>query len=241
MDGQFSLFDLQAPPIPLQRPLKVLVACEESQEVCKAFRAKGHEAYSCDIQECSGGHPEWHIQGDVIPLINGDCTFRTADTHTHTQAGPWDILIAHPPCTHLTSSGQWAYSKGKDPGLRTEAIHFFMEFFNARCSQVAIENPIGIMSTICRKPNQIISPWMFGDPAEKRTCLWLKGLPNLVPTFTKKPPLEYFEWIDSKTGQKKRREMWMYRIRCISDRKRRAKEASKTFPGIAKAMAEQWG
>lgn len=221
--------------------MNVLIACEESQAVCKAFRERGHRAFSADLQECSGGRPEWHIQGDVIPLINGNCTFKTADSNTHTQVGEWDLLIAHPPCTHLTSSGQWAYSKGKDITLLIEARKFFMCFARASCSRIAIENPIGIMSTYWRKPDQIISPWMFGDPAEKRTCLWLRGLPNLVPTVTKKPPLEYFEWIDSKTGQKKRMEMWMYRIRCISDRKQRAKEASKTFPGIAEAMAEQWG
>ena len=221
--------------------MDVLIACEESQEVCKAFRAIGHRAFSCDMQECSGGHPEWHIQGDVLPLINGNCTFTTMDGRKHKQFGQWDLIIAHPPCTHLTCSGQWAYNKGKDLHLRDEAIKFFMCFANAKCDRIAIENPIGIMSSVWRKPDQIISPWMFGDKAEKRTCLWLKGLGNLVPTETEKPEFEYFEWIDSKTGRKKRMEMWMYKIRCISDKKQRAKEASKTFPGIAQAMAEQWG
>lgn len=221
--------------------MNILVACEESQQVCKAFRMRGHNAFSCDIQDCSGGHPEWHIKGNVLPLLNGNCTFKTADTQTHKQIGEWDLIIAHPPCTHLTSSGQWAYSKGKDVKLRTEAINFFMCFTRASCRKIAIENPIGIMSTIYRKPDQIVSPWMFGDKAEKRTCLWLKGLNSLVPSETKKPKFEYFEWVDTKTGQKKRMEMWMYRIRCISDKNERAKEASKTFTGMAEAMAEQWG
>ena len=232
--------------------MKVLVACEESQTVCKAFRQRGHEAYSCDIIECSGGHPEWHIQGDVLAVLNPTqhCTpvgdvfegieFKTVDGVAHTIQPKWDLIIAHPPCTHLCSSGQWAYSKGKDIQLKIEAIKFFMHFAYADCEKIAIENPVGVMSTEWRKPNQIIHPWQFGHLAEKQTCLWLKGLPNLTPKVETKPELEYFEWVD-KNGNKKRMQKWMYDIRCISDRKQRCKIASKTFEGIAEAMAEQWG
>jgi len=234
--------------------MKILVACEESQAVTKELRALGHEAYSCDIIECSGGHPEWHIQQDVLPLLelnicymdavsNGvyGTEFYTSDSDYHWFAGRWDMIIAFPPCTHLSSSGQWAYTKGfKDISLREDAVDFFMKFANADCERIAIENPVGIMSTRFRKPNQIIHPWQFGHNAEKQTCLWLKGLDNLQPLTDVKPELEYFEWVDKKTGKKKRMQKWMYDIRCISDRKKRASVASKTFPGIAKAMAEQW-
>lgn len=233
--------------------MNVLVACEESQRVCTAFREKGHNAFSCDILPCSGGHPEWHIQMDVLKIINPEwyygrwgitpsISFETMDGEYHQFDGKWDLIIAFPPCTHLSSSGQWAYSKGfKDVSLREEAAAFFMMFANADCERIAIENPVGIMSSRWRKPNQIIHPWQFGHNAEKQTCLWLKGLPNLVPDIKEKPELEYFDWIDGKTGKKKRMQKWMYDIRCISDRKKRAEIASKTFPGIAKAMADTWG
>ena len=233
--------------------MRVLVACEESQAVCKAFRERGHEAYSCDIIDCSGGHPEWHILGDVIKVLNPrpikvaqndirmGIEFYTNDGQTaHTMWGKWDLIIAHPPCTHLSSSGQWAYKKGKDISLKYEAIKFFMEFVNADCEKIAIENPVGVMSTEYKKPSQIIQPWQFGHLAEKQTCLWLKGLPNLIPAITEKPEMEYFNWVD-KHGNKKRMQKWMYDIRCIGDRNIRAKAASKTFEGIAKAMADQWG
>ena len=221
--------------------MKVLIACEESQAVCKAFREKGHEAYSCDIIDCSGGHLEWHIKSDVLPLLNGNCEFATEDGVLHKVEAKWDLIIAFPPCTHLSSSGQWAYKKGKDIKLKYEAIKFFMAFANADCERIAIENPVGVMSTEWRKPNQIVHPWQFGHKAEKQTCLWLKGLPNLIPGTTEKPELEYFDWVDSRTGRKKRMQKWMYDIRCISDRQKRAEAASKTFEGIAKAMAEQRG
>ena len=220
--------------------MKILVACEESQAVTIELRKLGHEAYSCDIIECSGGHPEWHIMQDVLPLLDGNCDFMSVDGQSHRINGKWDMIIAFPPCTHLSSSGQWAYKKGKDINLKLEAISFFMAFANAPCDKIAIENPVGVMSSEWRKPNQIIHPWMFGDMASKQTCLWVKGLPNLTPAVTEKPEFEYHEWIDKRTGKKKRMEKWMYDIRCISDRKTRAEIASKTFPGIAKAMAEQW-
>ena len=220
--------------------MKILVACEESQAVTIELRKLGHEAYSCDIIECSGGHPEWHIMQDVLPLLDGNCDFMSVDGQSHRINGKWDMIIAFPPCTHLSSSGQWAYKKGKDINLKLEAISFFMAFANAPCDKIAIENPVGVMSSEWRKPNQIIHPWMFGDMASKQTCLWVKGLPNLTPAVTEKPEFEYHEWIDKRTGKKKRMEKWMYDIRCISDRKKRAEIASKTFPSIAKAMAEQW-
>lgn len=221
--------------------MKVLVACEESQAVCKAFRERGHEAYSCDIIECSGGHPEWHIMQDVIPLLNGSCRFTTMDGTEHYIAGKWDLIIAHPPCTYLTVTGnRWfnidrygekAIQRHKD---RQEAIKFFMEFANADCQKVAIENPIGVMSSEWRKPSQIINPWMFGDAFEKKTCLWLKGLPELTPTnIVEIPPRKKFD--SGKTMPSWYAEAWHL------PKEERAKLRSKTFPGIAKAMAEQWG
>ena len=174
--------------------MNVLIACEESQEVCKAFRARGHNAFSCDIQECSGGHPEWHIQADVLPLLNGNCTFTTADTHTHTQRGKWDLIIAHPPCTYLTCTGnswfvveKYGEKAIERHRLREEAFIFFMEFVKADCEHVAIENPIGYVSSHYRKPDQIIQPYQFGDDGRKATCLWLRGLPKLKPTKIIKP------------------------------------------------------
>jgi site-specific DNA-cytosine methylase len=204
---------------------RILIACEESQATTKEFRKLGHEAFSCDLLPCSGGHPEWHIQGDVLEHLNKD----------------WDLIIAHPPCTHLSSSGQWAFTKGiKDTKLREDAVDFFMTIANSNCQRIAIENPIGIMSTRWRKPDQIIQPWHFGDLASKSTCLWLKGLPKLVPIITEKPEMDYHTWIDKKTGATKRMERWMYDIR-TKPHKMRSGLASKTFDGTAKAFAEQWG
>lgn len=224
--------------------MNVLVACEESQEVCKAFRAKGHRAFSCDIQECSGGHPEWHIKGDVLPLLNGDCVFQTVDGHYHEQPCEWDLLLAFPPCTHLSSSGQHWFSRGlKDPKLREDAVEFFMTFAKANCPRIAIENPVGIMSTCWRKPDQKIQPWQFGHPMTKTTCLWLKGLPALVPTEVLEKPETGWE-NQSFRPDGKYSSFVNYdengKILAWND-PRTAKIRSKTFPGIAKAMAEQWG
>lgn len=146
--------------------MRVLVACEESQEVCKAFRELGHEAYSCDIQDCSGGHPEWHIKRDVLEILNDG----------------WDLVIAHPPCTDLAVSGARWFAEKRADGRQQRSIEFFMRFADCKCDHVAIENPVGIMSTVWRKPDQIIQPWMFGHGETKKTCLWLKNLPKLVPT-----------------------------------------------------------
>lgn len=221
--------------------MNVLVACEESQEVCKAFRAKGHRAFSCDLQECSGGHPEWHIQADVLPLLNGNCTFQTADTHTHTQAGKWDLIIAHPPCTYLTVTGnRWfnvdmygekAVQRERE---REAAIGFFMKFVNADCDKIAIENPIGCLSSRYRKPDQIVQPYFFGDRARKSTCLWLKGLKPLKKTNVVEPVV-----VQYKNGKGTDNPWHMDTINLPPSE--RSKARSKTFPGIAKAMADQWG
>ena len=222
--------------------MKILVACEESQAVTIELRKLGHEAYSCDIEPCSGGHPEWHIQSDVLRLINGWATFTTADGEYHSTViyCKWDMIIAFPPCTYLTVTGnRWfnverygdkAIQRMKD---REEAIKFFMVFVNADCPKIAIENPVGIMSTAWKKPNQIIHPYMFGDAFEKKTCLWLKGLPLLKPTnIVDSPKRKQFK--SGKSMPQWYAELWHL------PQKERAKLRSKTFPGIAKAMAEQW-
>lgn len=202
--------------------MRVLVACEESQAVTKELRRLGHEAYSCDIQECSGGHPEWHLQQDVIPLLDE----------------PWDMIIAFPPCTDLAVSGARHFAKKCADGRQQRSIEFFMRFVNADCPKVAIENPIGIMSSHYRKPDQIIQPYQFGDHARKSTCLWLKGLPKLIPTNIVDPG-EIVRGGFSVGAS----------LNCARDENgkiipwndpRTAKIRSKTFPGIARAMAEQW-
>lgn len=222
--------------------MNVLVACEESQAVCSAFREVGHTAYSCDVQECSGGHPEWHIKDDVLRIINGNCTFHTADTHTHTQCGKWDLLIAHPPCTYLTNSSAVRLFKvidGEHYILRSrfekgmDAREFFMKFYEADCEHIAIENPTP--SEVFRLPHysQVIQPYEFGEPYTKRTCLWLKGLPPLRPTEIVEPLCSWVSGGSKKTDGTPRDSNGM----TFRDSKRR----SKTFPGIARAMAEQWG
>lgn len=226
--------------------MNVLIACEESQEVCKAFRAKGHSAFSCDIQPCSGGHPEWHIQGDVLPLLNGDCMFTTTDGLSHNLVGKWDLIIAHPPCTYLSNCCTRGFSLKCTPPdkvvarweERAKAAVFFMMFVGADCDKIAIENPVGFMSGAYRKPDQYINPWMFAESKDsidynsKKTGLWLKGLPKLIGNGV-------FKEFDCGTvygyhpsGKSK---TW------VDTCSRSAKVRSKTFPGIAKAMAEQWG
>ena len=192
--------------------------------MCKAFRELGHEAYSCDIQDCSGGHPEWHFKQDVLPLL-----------HEH-----WDLIIAHPPCTYLTVTGnRWfnverygdaAIQRAKD---REEAAAFFMEFVNAPCEHIAIENPIGVMSSRYRKADQTIQPYQFGDPHRKSTCLWLKGLPKLEPTKIVEPEIVVY-----KNGKGTDSPWHMDSMKLPKEERSRFR--SKTFPGIAKAMAEQW-
>lgn len=220
--------------------MNVLIACEESQRVCKAFRARGHRAFSCDIVECSGGRPNWHIQGDVIPLLNGHCEFTLQNGQTDRQTDRWDLIIAHPPCTDLCVSGaRWFAEKQKD--LRQQkAVAFFMHFVLANCDRICIENPIGIMSNVYQKPSQIIQPWWFGDNYSKSTCLWLKGLEPLKPETTEQPEIEFVEWTDAKTGKKKRQDKFSADALKLPPEER-ARLRSQTFPGIARAMAEQWG
>jgi len=182
----------------------VLVACEESQAVTIAFRSIGIEAYSCDILPCSGGHPEWHIQYDVSRLLQEE----------------WGMIIAFPPCTHLAVSGARWFKEKRADGRQQQAVDFFMSIANAECDRIAIENPIGIMSTKWRKPDQIIQPWQFGHGETKATCLWLKGLPPLIPT-------------DIVGGREQR--IWK-----MPPSAERAKLRSETFQGIAQAMVEQW-
>lgn len=217
--------------------MNVLVACEESQAVCKAFRALGHRAFSCDVQECSGGRPEWHIQGDALELINGNCTFTTADTHTHTQAGTWDLLIAFPPCTYLTNSSAVRMRvNGKvQPGRYKKAMEakaFFLQFYNADCPRIAIENPTPLKLVNLPPYTQAIQPFYFGHEYSKRTCLWLKNLPPLKPTFYVKHEPYVNGGCKDAHGNYRR-----FQGRKERDPKTRAK----TFPGVAAAMAEQWG
>lgn len=193
--------------------MKILVACEESQVVTKNLRKLGHEAYSCDLLDCSGGHPEWHIRGDVLPLLEQ----------------PWDMVLAFPPCTHLASSGARWFEQKRADGRQQQGIGFFLEFTTLdHVPLVAIENPIGIMSSKYRKPDQIIQPWMFGHPETKATCLWLKGLKPLVPTDNVREEMETLP-----TSQK-------HRVHYLPPGPERSILRSKTYPGIAKAMAEQW-
>lgn len=234
--------------------MKVLVACEESQAVTIELRKLGHEAYSCDIIECSGGHPEWHIQQDVIPLLNGNCKFKTVDLVEHTVDRRWDMIVAFPPCTYLTSAGTRHYSLRMNPEwkvrqremLRDEAANFFLAFANADCGRIAIENPVGYMNTHWRKPDQIIHPYFFAESeddennyVQKRTCLWLKGLPALERiSDLPKPEPQYFCQGEKCKGKAIG---WCEGIKGTSGGQAgRAKARSKTFPGIAKAMAEQW-
>jgi len=198
--------------------MRILVACEESQAVTKEFRGRGHEAFSCDILPCSGGHPEWHIQGDVVPLL----------------AQNWDMIIAFPPCTHLAVSGAAWFAEKRADGRQKSAIDFFMLFANANCDKIVIENPVGIMSKQWKKPSQIIQPWMFGDEYSKKTCLWIKGLPNLVPTNIVSSG-ERVSFGSGKSMPKWYADAWRL------PKEERAKIRSKTFPGVARAMAEQWG
>ena len=221
--------------------MNVLVACEESQRVCTAFRERGHNAFSCDIEPCSGGHPEWHIMQDVVPLLNGRCSFKTMDGIEHSIDGKWDLIIAHPPCTRLCNSGQrWLYYGDEEYRLKKkkeqeEAVDFFLKFTKADCPRIAIENPMGIMSSLYRKPDFTYNPYDFENETEcKKTGIWLIGdIQPLKPT--RKEPLP-----------KEQRTQGIWKAH-FGDKKlawndpKTAKFRSKTFPGIAKAMASQWG
>lgn len=228
--------------------MKVLIACECSQTVCKAFRFIGHEAYSCDIEPCYGGYPEWHIQKDVLKILEHcSVSFSTQDGAYHT-VDKWDLIIAHPPCTYLSNAATSKHSLksttleeiNERTAKRIQAQEFFMQFTKANCDKIAIENPVGVMSTVYRKPDQIIEPYQFAESEEdkenyvtKRTCLWLKGLPLLKTNSLQRPNNKelFGVWSNGKA-------------RCWNDRiysKNRANIRSKTFSGIARAMAEQWG
>lgn len=220
--------------------MKVLVACEESQRVCTAFREKGHEAYSCDIIDCSGGHPEWHIKQDVLSILNPHqisnsfygIVFRTEDGEAHRIEGKWDLIIAHPPCTYLSNAGaRFLYPKGelnKDrlrKGLA--AKEFFMAFYNANCNKICIENPIPSKIYELPQYSQTVQPYEHGHPFSKKTCLWLKGLETLKPT--------------NIIPKEKRQSTKIAGNWFNKGGKERQRNRAKTFEGIAKAMAEQWG
>ena len=213
------MFDLKQ-----KNKMEILVACEESQAVTIELRKLGHNAFSCDLLEQSGGHPEWHIKGDAVK---------------EAYSGKYDMMICFTPCTHLAVSGARHFAEKIADGRQKQGVDLFMSFVNAPIDKIAIENPIGIMSTKYRKPNQIIQPWQFGNKAQKSTCLWLKNLPKLEPTNIVEKG-EFFEFT-SKKGVKKRMAMWYYKaLKEAKTPEQRSTLRSKTFPGIAKAMANQW-
>lgn len=227
--------------------MNILIACEESQRVCAAFREKGHNAFSCDILPCSGGHPEWHIQAPVQPLLNGRCTFKTMDGMLHSLNGKWDMIIAFPPCTFLTVTGnrwfdvvRYGYEAQKRWDNRCVAICFFLSIVYADCEKIITENPIGCMNRLYRKPDQIIHPFYFAEHENdvncerKATCLWLKGVPPLTYNAQFEPRVVHYK---NGKGTDSR---WHVETMSLPPLER-AKARSKTFPGIAKAMAEQWG
>ena len=227
--------------------MKVLIACESSQTVCKEFRALGHKAYSCDILKCYGGHPEWHILCDCTKIIDGNIEFNTQDGAYHT-VDKWDLIIAHPPCTYLSNAATSKHSLksttleeiNERTAKRIQAQEFFMQFTKANCDKIAIENPVGVMSTVYRRPDQVIEPYQFAESVNdaenyvtKRTCLWLKGLKPLKTNDLPRPDNAriYGRWSNGKAG------CWHE----VQGQKNKSTVRSKTFRGIAKAMAEQWG
>lgn len=215
--------------------MKVLIACEESQRVCIEFRKRGHEAYSADIQEPSGGHPEWHILGDVLRILDGG-RFATMDGIVH-EVDRWDLLIAHPPCTFLTVAGAANIPKHPDrveKGFTAKA--FFMKFINADCNRICVENPAPMKRFELPKYTQICRPYWFGENNNKPICLWLKNLPPLVPTNKIKYNPDNIYWIHKRTGKKKSSSKWYNQ-----NTKNHSLHRSKTFQGFAAAMAEQWG
>ena len=224
--------------------MKILVACEESQRVTVAFREKGHIAFSCDLQDCSGEHPEWHIKGNALPLLNGCCRFTTSDGINHILNGKWDMIIVHPPCTYFSNATMVNLGRKDKPDIfneewrkafykkRQAAFEFVMSIYNADCEKICIENVVGYLSTHFKKPTQIIQPYYFGEPWRKATCLWLKGLPPLVSTDLVEPQ---GKWV--KHNLKSKDDLKGYAKRGVFS----AKERSRTFLGVANAMANQWG
>lgn len=221
----------------MSKRMNILVACEESQRVTIELRRLGHRAFSCDILECSGGYPEWHIQADVLPLLNGRCKFKTLDGKTHAVNGKWDMIIAFPPCTYMSKAGaRWMYPKAGEicsERLKKamDAKAFFFTILNADCPRIAIENPIPLKIVGLPMPSQKIQPYQFGDAYSKATCLWLKGLPKLRPT---NALTEHKPFCPSNTGGFSRGSGGSRGV--AQDARSRAV----TFPGIGKAMAEQW-
>lgn len=229
--------------------MKILVACEESQAVTIELRKLGHEAYSCDIIECSGGHPEWHIQGDALQILNPGkqwetvfpfCTagiyFRTMDGESHFIGGSWDMIIAHPPCTYLTGAGACNIPKHPERiALGFEAADFFRKFLEADCDRIVVENPPPMKRFGLPGYTQLVRPWMFGDSNNKPICLWIKGVPELQPTNIVEKDNDIVRWVHKATGQKKSCSKWYN-----TNTKDHNRHRSKTFPGIAKAMAEQF-
>lgn len=227
--------------------MNILVACEESQAVTIEMRKLGHRAFSCDLVPCSGGHPEWHIMGDCLPLLNGDCKFVTMDRVSHVQLGGWDLIISHPPCTYLTNGGAVRMFRreireyppyGTFQMVNVDRLKlgilardFFKRFLEARCDRVAVENPIPMSIYMLPKETQVIQPYEYGDPYSKKTCLWLRGLPKLTPTDVLK---EYQPFINGGGGRMERPN---YKGKKFAEGRT---SRSKTFPGIARAMAEQW-
>lgn len=230
--------------------MNVLIACEESQTSCKAFRERGHVAFSADIQKCSGWHPEWHILGDCLTVINGNCSFICENGDMYKIKGQWDLIIAHPPCTFLsnlnyqyTNVDSKKYKKHQVLSRllkQIQASYFFMKMYNAKCDKVCVENPIGYMNTHFRKPDMIVHPYYFGDNDLKRTAFWTRGLPLLVYNKNAEKPKPYKFRGSSQTKNGKKPVYYM--DLCLNlPPKERAIIRSKTFPSIAKAFAEQWG
>lgn len=215
----------------------ILVACEESQRVCMAFRDEGFEAYSCDLIECSGGHPEWHIQGDVLPLLNGNCRFTTMDGVEHVLDGRWEMIVAHPPCTFLTGAGACNIPKHPERiELGHQAARFFMTILSADCERIVVENPPPMKRFGLPEYSQISRPWMFGDSNNKAICLWLKGVRPLRSTRIVEKDKDIVRWVHKATGKNKSCSKWYN-----TNTNKHSRHRSVTFPGIARAMAKQWG
>lgn len=228
--------------------MNILVACEEIQRVTTELRKLGHEAYSCDILDPSVGRPEWHIQQDVVPLLNGKCSFHTMDGVSHFIDKKWDLIIAFPPCTHLAVSGAMHFEKKRKDGRQREGIEFFCKILFCDCEKIAVENPVGIMGggnylkqhfpeiaekyNLPKEPTQTIQPYEYGEPSKKKTCLWLKGLDPLNPTDIVEPKLITYQCKNGKTAT-------FSEDYCIGGGDR-ARRRSKTYLGVAKAMAQQW-
>lgn len=223
---------------------KILIVCEESQRVCISFRERGFEAYSCDLLDCSGGHPEWHIKGNCLSFVNGNCSFYTVDGTRHIISGVWDLVVGHPPCTYFSNATAVNLGRKDNPDVFNEEwrnrffanrdlmYDLFLHIYNCNAKYVAVENVIGYLNTHFRKPDQIVQPFYFGEPYRKATCLWLRNLPLLNPTEIVVPTCK---WVRHTLKERNDLDGYLYKGRYT------AKERSTTFWGIARAMAVQWG